>query len=151
MFGQRKKAKAATISTFIGQNTTIRGDVDFGGGMHVEGTIIGNVSCGDVNQQALLVLTEKGRIQGEIKVPSLILNGTVEGDVYTSEQLELGTDAKIKGNVYYNRLEMAVGAQVNGNLVYRAGGKPQLEFKGAAETKGQAEKAVPSGAKPANS
>ncbi len=130
MFGQKKKHKAPTISTFVGPGTTIKGDIDFSGGMHIEGTVIGSITTGnDVDQSSLLVLSETAMVKGEVKVSSLVINGAVEGDVYAAEQLQLDADARIKGNVYYNRLEMAEGAQVNGNLVFRAGGKPQVEYK----------------------
>ena len=49
----------------------------------------------------------------------MILNGSVQGDVYASEHIELAPNARITGNVYYNLIEMAMGAEVNGNLVHQ--------------------------------
>lgn len=66
----------------------------------------------------MLVLSEKGSIEGEIRVPYIIVNGLVVGDIYASESVELAQDARITGNVYYNRIEIAMGAEVNGSLVH---------------------------------
>lgn len=119
MWGQGKKSGTAKIDTLIGENTEIIGDVRFSGGLHVDGTIKGNViSSNDPN--AMLMLSEHGRIEGEVQVPNVVLNGAVAGDVHVAERIELATQAKVNGNVYYNLIEMAMGAEVNGNLVHQA-------------------------------
>ena len=68
----------------------------------------------------MLTVSEKGVIEGDVRVPNLVLNGAVQGDVYVSDRVELASHAKVTGNVYYNLIEMAMGAEVNGNLVHRA-------------------------------
>ena len=125
--GKKKKFNTATVSTLVGRNTEIVGDMTFNGGLHVEGKICGNVTA-DADE-AILILSESGHITGEVKVPNMVINGMVEGDVYTTGHLELAQRARVKGNVYYNLLEMAIGAEVNGNLMHQRDGKPQLEFK----------------------
>jgi len=128
---QSQKFSSAKIDTLVGRNTVIKGDVAFKGGLHVEGRIEGNVMAED--DASILILSENGAIEGEVRVPNMVLNGTVAGDVHASEQVELATKSRIKGNVYYNLIQMAIGAEVNGSLVHRKGGKPQLEFKGQPE------------------
>lgn len=123
----RRKFSSAKIDTLVGRNTTIKGDLDFKGGLHVEGRIEGNVTAGD--DASVLILSETGAIKGEVRAPNLVLNGVVEGDVHAFQQLELAPKSRVTGNVYYNLIQMAIGAEVNGNLVHRRGGKPQLEFK----------------------
>jgi len=55
-----------------------------------------------------------------VQVPTVIMNGTVTGDVRSDEHIELATNAKVNGDVYYNLIEMAMGAAVNGSLVHNA-------------------------------
>ncbi|MGI9304886.1 MAG: bactofilin family protein [Gammaproteobacteria bacterium] len=137
MFGRGKKITNAKINTLIGRDTVVHGDIRFSGGLHVEGRVEGNVGVESEEQKkAVLILSENGVIEGEVWVPNMILNGTVEGDVHATERLELATKARVKGNVYYNLLEMAVGAEVNGNLVHQTSGALQLEFKGGASETG---------------
>jgi cytoskeletal protein CcmA (bactofilin family) len=66
----------------------------------------------------MLTVSEQGVIEGEVRVPSMVLNGTVNGDVHAKERIELAARARINGDVYYNLLEMAIGAEVNGKLVH---------------------------------
>jgi cytoskeletal protein CcmA (bactofilin family) len=126
MWGGKKKLNSMRVDTLIGKGTVIRGDLQFIGGLHIDGRIEGNVAAGD-NDGATLVLSEGGEVQGEVHAPNMMLNGSVEGDVHSSGHLELAANARVCGDVYYNLLEMAGGAEVNGKLVHRKGGKPQLE------------------------
>jgi cytoskeletal protein CcmA (bactofilin family) len=129
MFGRKKRFSAARIDTLIGQSTQITGDLMFSGGLHVDGTIIGNVVA-EEGSTAILILSEFGRIEGEVKVPNMVLNGEIIGDVYGSIRVELAPKSRIKGRVYYNLIEMAIGAEINGKLVHQPVGQvPLLEQK----------------------
>ncbi len=119
MLGMKKKPKqTAQIDSLIGQNTEIHGDVIFSGGLHVDGTVKGSVIAEQGND-SLLTLSERGTIEGEVKVPNVVINGKVIGDVYALAHIELAAEARINGNVYYSLIEMAMGAEVNGNLVHK--------------------------------
>jgi cytoskeletal protein CcmA (bactofilin family) len=118
MFGRRKKRarfRAVKIDSLIGRNTELQGDVRFSGGLHVDGTIRGNVIA-EGDAPAVLTLSDKGTIEGEVRVPNVVLNGVVHGDVHAAEHVELAPRARITGNVYYGLIEMTMGAEVNGNL-----------------------------------
>lgn len=121
MFGKKKGFSAARIDTLIGQGTLINGDLEFTGGLHVDGTIKGNVIA-EEGSTALLILSEFGRIEGEVTVPNMVLNGEIVGDVFGSTRVELAPKSRIKGSVYYNLIEMAIGAEVNGGLVHQPQG-----------------------------
>lgn len=116
MWGTPKKRKI-TINSLIGPSTEIRGNVVFSGGLHIDGKIEGNVSAADESNMAILTLSEQGSIKGDVRVPHVILNGIVEGNVYATEKAELEVNARINGNLYYNLIEMAMGAEVNGSLI----------------------------------
>ena len=117
MLGSSKKRKATRIDTLVGQHTEIQGDVRFTGGLHVDGTVKGNVIA-ENDGRSMLSLSECGTIEGEVSVPYVVLNGVVIGDVHSSEHVELASKARITGNVYYNLIEMSIGAEVNGKLVH---------------------------------
>lgn len=121
MFGRKKGFSAARIDTLIGQGTVVNGDLVFTGGLHVDGKIIGNVSA-EEGSSALLILSEFGHIEGEVTVPNMVLNGEIIGDVFGSIRVELAPKSRIKGSVYYNLIEMAIGAEVNGGLVHQPQG-----------------------------
>jgi cytoskeletal protein CcmA (bactofilin family) len=118
MFTSRNKNKRnSQISTLIGSGTELHGDVHFRDGLHIDGVVKGNVIANGDN--SMLTMSEQGRIEGEVRVHNLVLNGRVDGDVYASQHIELAPAARVNGNVYYNLIEMAMGAEVNGNLVHK--------------------------------
>ncbi len=117
MWGNNRKRKSTRIDTLIGQQTEVQGDIKFSGGLHIDGTIKGNVIA-ERDSHSMLSLSEQGTIEGEVNVPFVVLNGVVIGDVHGGEHVELASKARITGNVYYNLIEMAIGAEVNGKLVH---------------------------------
>jgi len=129
MFGKKKAFSSARIGTLIGQGAEINGDLIFSGGLHVDGKINGNVVA-EEGSNAILILSESGRIEGEVKVPNMVLNGEIIGDVYGSIRVELAPKSRVKGSVYYNLIEMAIGAEVNGGLIHQPDGlQPQKKLE----------------------
>jgi cytoskeletal protein CcmA (bactofilin family) len=115
---KRKPSNNATIDTLIGAKTRINGDVEFTGGLHLDGHINGNV-VGDAGTATFLSVSEHGCVEGSVIAPSVILNGIVKGDIEASDRIELGSKARVLGNVHYSIIETAVGAQINGKLIHR--------------------------------
>jgi cytoskeletal protein CcmA (bactofilin family) len=105
----------------IGPKTRINGDVEFSGGLHLDGYISGNVK-GDPGEATFLSVSEQGGIEGSVIAPNVLLNGVVKGDIDASERIELGAKARVLGNVNYTVIETAVGAQINGKLIHRGSG-----------------------------
>jgi len=121
----RKQRRHTVVDTLVGQNTKISGDLHFEGGCHVDGTINGNVSA-DTDSNSALSISEDANIKGGVTVPYVVLHGIVRGDVFASRRVELGPTARVIGNVYYNLIEMAIGAEINGKLVHQPEGQVAL-------------------------
>ena len=112
-----RRFKAPKVSTVIGAGTVISGDVEFAGGLHLDGAIRGKV-VGTADTRSTLTVSEQGAVEGDVRVENLILTGTVTGDVHADGRTELAPDARVIGTVYSRMLEMARGAEVNGQLVH---------------------------------
>jgi cytoskeletal protein CcmA (bactofilin family) len=140
MFKQ-KQSKNANVDTLIGPKTRINGDVDFTGGLHLDGYINGNVK-GDSNEGTFVSVSEQGCIEGSVIAPNVILNGIVKGDIEAGERVELGAKARVLGNVHYTIIETAVGAQINGKLIHRVN-PPAGSAEQAAGTPIQAQVGTP--------
>lgn len=106
-------------TSLIARGTSLSGDLNFSGALHLDGRIEGNI-IGD-GSDAVFTLSEHGHVKGDIHVPHAVINGPVHGNVVVSERLELAQQARISGDLSYNLLEMAAGAQVNGRMSHRAG------------------------------
>lgn len=125
-------------TTLISSETTITGDITFTGQLDIEGTVNGSVQ--GASGDAVLRVVSGGRVAGEIKVPHATVNGKVEGDMHSSERLVLSEQAVIDGDVYYNLIEMAAGAKVNGGLRHSSNVADDL----AAKREAKAAEATPS-------
>ena len=123
----RKQRRLTVVDTLVGANSKINGDLNFEGGCHVDGTVKGNVSA-DTESNSALSISEDGNVEGGVTVPYVVLHGIVRGDVFATQRVELGPTARVIGNVYYNLIEMAIGAEINGKLVHQPQGQvPLLE------------------------
>jgi cytoskeletal protein CcmA (bactofilin family) len=120
MFGKASKPNSR-IDTLIGAGTTIEGNVTFTGGLRIDGEVRGNV-CAAGDHPGTVVISEHARVEGEVVVPHLIVNGTVNGPVRSSDSLELQPRARVAGDVEYNSIEIHLGAIVQGKLLHRTAG-----------------------------
>jgi len=120
MFGSNKqkqsKQRNSDIDSLVGSQTRICGDIHFDGGLHIDGVVQGNVIAEAEN--SMLTTSERCRIEGDVRVHHIVLNGEVVGDVHALEHVELAANARVTGNVYYRVIEMMMGAEVNGSLIH---------------------------------
>ena len=117
MFG--KSNKPSPIDSLIGTGTTIDGNINFTGGLRIDGHVRGNVKALG-SKPGTLVISELAKVEGEIDVAHVVVNGTVAGPVRATEYVELLPKARVTGNVSYKSLEVHVGAIVIGQLVYES-------------------------------
>jgi cytoskeletal protein CcmA (bactofilin family) len=116
-----KPNKKTEIDTLIGAKTRINGDVEFVGGLHLDGHINGNVKS---EPGGALSVSEQGCIEGSVIVTNIVLNGIVKGDIEAGDRVEMGPKARVLGSVHYTTIETAVGAQINGKLIHRTKAGP---------------------------
>jgi cytoskeletal protein CcmA (bactofilin family) len=124
MFSNKDKTAASHYDTLISSKTEIVGDVKFKGGLQVEGIVKGNLIA-EAGSGAVVRISDSGRVEGQVNVPNVVVNGAVVGNIYASEYIELAKKARIQGDVYYHMMEMVLGAEINGKLVHQ--GKDQLK------------------------
>mgnify|MGYP003321441978 FL=1 len=111
------KDKEPKAHTLVSKATEIIGDIHFSGELIIEGRVKGSIYAED-DSSAVIRVADKGSVEGEICVPSAVINGLVQGDVRSSNHLELAAKAVVAGNVHYNLIEMVMGSEVNGNLMH---------------------------------
>ena len=119
MFSKNEEIEvdSSPADTLVSRTTEIVGDIHFSGELIVEGRIKGSIYAED-DSSAVIRIAESGSVEGEICVPSSIINGLVQGDVRSTKHIELAKKAVVAGNVYYNLIEMVMGSEVNGNLMH---------------------------------
>ena len=108
----------ADIQRFTGKTSLIaagavfRGDLEFQGAVQIDGKVLGDI----LTEQGLVRVSAEGQVEGEVRAPQVVIDGEIIGDVYASQHVELGAKARVRGNLYYGLMEMAMGAQVEGGL-----------------------------------
>jgi cytoskeletal protein CcmA (bactofilin family) len=113
----RPQRAGGSVDTLIGPQVVLRGDVQFAGGLYLEGRLIGR-ALAEAGAEATITVAARGRVEGELHAPVVVINGHVSGDVHAGERLELGPEARVEGNLHYAVIEMAAGAAVTGQLVH---------------------------------
>lgn len=118
---RKKKPSTSVVSSLIGQEMTINGNVSFQGGVRLEGGIngdlVGIVSDDGINN-TMLVMTKNAQINGSVCVGHAVIDGPIFGSVFTFETLELKSNAQINGDITYKDLIIHTGAIVNGKLIH---------------------------------
>lgn len=125
MFNKKPSKPQTQIDSLIGANTMIGGDLNFSGGLRIDGQVNGNVIA-TPGKPSTLVLSEHARVNGEVSVTHLVINGTISGSVSASDYLELQSKARVTGDVHYKTMEIQLGAIVDGRLLHN---NPEAEEK----------------------
>lgn len=116
MMGSNKGKSGITL---IAPNCTLVGDMYFGDQLLVFGLINGCIhDLTEGGGKATVTISERGRVEGDIRVPNVVVNGEVLGDIHSAKHVVLDAKAQVTGNVYYNTIEMVKGSWVDGNLVH---------------------------------
>jgi cytoskeletal protein CcmA (bactofilin family) len=119
--GRKEAAPQKRLDSLIGAGTVLRGDLSFTGGLRIDGNVEGNVTTAD-GQPGTLVISEHAHVVGEVRVSHVVVNGTVTGPIHAAEYLELQAKARVVGDLAYRKLEMHMGAVVEGRLAH---GEPE--------------------------
>jgi cytoskeletal protein CcmA (bactofilin family) len=119
MFGNKPSKPQNRIDSLIGAGTRIEGNVVFSGGLRIDGEVKGDVVAAN-EQPSTVVVSEQARIEGEVRVSHMVINGTVVGQVHALEFLELQPRCRVTGDIHYTNLEIQLGAVVDGRLVHAA-------------------------------
>ena len=116
MIWSKEKHDSERIDTLVAQDVVIKGDLEFSGGIQIDGRVVGTIK--GLGDKSVVRITSKGRVEGHIYAPVIVINGQVVGNVYSHTLLELDADAHIDGDVHYQLMEMTMGAEVNGRMVH---------------------------------
>ena len=106
---------SSNTTTLISEGTEIVGDVKFYGNLEIEGKICGNVMAIG-NGDAIVRVSENGIVEGNIEVPIVVINGSVQGNILADSHLKLAANARVEGDVQYSLIEMEKGAHIYGRL-----------------------------------
>ncbi len=123
---QIQKVDNEAISSIIDKSMTITGEISFKGKARIDGVIIGNI------KGEHLILSESGKIEGDITVSSFNCYGTIQGNI-KADILTARKDCSIQGKLEAGSLTVEPGAALQGEIKASAKSLKQVTDKPATE------------------
>ncbi len=130
MKDKKKEYDADKITGFFDKDTEFQGDLSFKGSFRIDGHFKGKIVS-----DSLLIVGEQGKVEADVKVGFLIINGEVKGNIHAADKVEIHSRGRVIGTVSTPRLAVEEGAYLEATCV--AGEKASLpggEIKGSPET-----------------
>ncbi|WP_053979244.1 bactofilin family protein [Marinagarivorans algicola] len=106
------KADGSGSSSYIGKNIQFRGELIGAEDLHVEGVVDGTVSMGGQN----LSIGRGGLVSANIHAQTVLVNGTLQGDVFADDLIEICKTARVQGNLIAPRIKLADGGKFRGTI-----------------------------------
>jgi cytoskeletal protein CcmA (bactofilin family) len=107
---EKKEILDSKIAGLIDQGTELKGDLTFKGSFRIEGYFKGTVTS-----DSLLIIGERGKVEADIKVGQIIINGEVKGNIQASDKVEIHNKGRVFGTIQTPRLIVEEGAFLEAN------------------------------------
>lgn len=105
-----KKLKAEDeILSVLGKGLEMTGEISFTSGVRVNGVI-----NGQVRSEAILEIGPSGKVDAEITIRKILINGEFRGIIHASDRVEIHKDGKAYGDIYTPCLIIEAGAVFEG-------------------------------------
>ncbi|MBW1890874.1 MAG: polymer-forming cytoskeletal protein [Deltaproteobacteria bacterium] len=112
----KKEKQSDTISTFLGQGTSIDGTLEFQGTIRLDGNVKGQIT----SQGGTLIIGDKAVIQAQVQVETVIIRGEVNGSVEAKKRIEAYPPARIVGDIQAPVISIESGVVFNGNCIMQS-------------------------------
>lgn len=108
----QRQALPKPCVSIIGPRMVLKGDLTAGDDMVVHGRIEGRIA----HRSQTVTVAPEGVVRALVHARSVIVEGTVQGDIHGDEYVELRAGARVDGDVYCGELRIAKGARLNGTV-----------------------------------
>jgi cytoskeletal protein CcmA (bactofilin family) len=102
---------AGNLTAFIDQGSTFEGKLSFKDTVRIDGGF-----TGEITSENTLIVGESGEIEATIRSTTIVVSGSVEGDMQASKQVFLHKTARVKGDIDTPNIVIEEGAVFNGKL-----------------------------------
>lgn len=104
-----KRESEDEILSLLGEGVELQGELAFAHGIRVDGVVRGKV-----HSESCLVIGPKGRVEAEIAIRRVSINGEFRGAIHASERVEIHKEGKVYGDIYTPCLIIEAGALFEG-------------------------------------
>ena len=120
------------FSTTIGPDAFFKGHLQFEKGAQLLGKFEGEISS-----NGELVVAKGARINAEVNVESIRIDGELKGNLNAVNKVQLSSSGHVEGDIHATRLEVAEGAVLIGRCTVGPNGKGQAKVPAKPPTTGQ--------------
>ena len=116
--------KTDEITTILGKGSEFEGKLQFEGTLRIEG-----IYSGEIVSDSVLVVGEGAKVDAEIDIGTIIINGQVTGNVRAKQGVEIRGAGRLQGNIHTPSLYIEKGVTFDGNCKMGEPGKKEAVFK----------------------
>ncbi len=98
------------LTGFFDKDTDIKGDLSFKGSFRIDGRFTGKI-----NSDSVLIVGDNGKVEADIKIGNIIINGEVNGTIQAKEKVEINSTGRVIGTVITPKLAVEEGAYLEAN------------------------------------
>ena len=103
------KGGSREIQAFLGEETSFEGKLIFEGTVRVDGKFQGEIHTDDV-----VIIGETAEVNAEIDAGEIIISGTVQGNIFAKNSLEILAPGKVYGSILTPKLTIQEGVIFEG-------------------------------------
>lgn len=107
---KKREIDETKITGFFDKNTKIDGDLEFKGTFRIDGRFQGKI-----NSDSVLIVGENGKVDADIQVGYIVINGETKGDIRAKEKVEIHASGRVFGNIISPKLAIEEGAYLEAN------------------------------------
>jgi cytoskeletal protein CcmA (bactofilin family) len=105
MEDRKREIDESKMTGFLDKDTHIEGDLSFKGSFRIDGSFKGTI-----DSESTLIVGENGKIEAEIKVGYIVVNGEIKGNIQAKEKVEINSTGRVIGSVTAPKLVVEEGA-----------------------------------------
>jgi cytoskeletal protein CcmA (bactofilin family) len=106
------------LAGLIDMESEFKGDLTFKGSFRIEGTFKGTITS-----DSLLVIGERGKVEADVKVGQLVINGEIRGTLEATDRVEVHDKGRVFGTILAPTLIVEEGAYLEATCQTKGGGK----------------------------
>lgn len=107
---KKREIEESKITGFFDKDTEIKGDLHFKGTFRVDGRFKGKV-----DSESILIIGDSGKVEADVKIGHLIINGELRGNIQASKKVEVNANGRVFGTILTPKLIVEEGAYLEAN------------------------------------
>jgi cytoskeletal protein CcmA (bactofilin family) len=110
MKDKKREIEESKITGFFDKDTEIKGDLNFKGTFRIDGRFKGKI-----DSKSILIIGDSGKVDADIKIGHLIINGEIKGNIQATEKVEINANGRVFGTIVSPKLMVEEGAYLEAN------------------------------------